>query len=275
MQFLIVGQWQGSASSRAMRLSDGASAIAADLPRASTTVVPAPTGAGDRLDSAVARYTAVRSVAEAVADEIRVATEPVLIVGGDGAAMLGASAAWGDDVALVRLSGSAAFRALNRAQPVPAEASVLRILVARPDDLFPEIGHVQADRVVVAGTRGVDDQERAAAERAGIVLLDVDAATPTAIEHAVAATGATSVYVHVDLDALDPSEIDGLLEPVPFGLDGQGLLARITAATSGRRLVGAAITGFAPTEPDRAVDDLGVILRIIAALTAAARTARD
>ncbi|WNY34553.1 hypothetical protein Q9Q99_04520 [Curtobacterium flaccumfaciens] len=46
-----------------MRLGDGASAIAADLPRASTTVVDVPAGAGDRLETAVARYTSVLAVA--------------------------------------------------------------------------------------------------------------------------------------------------------------------------------------------------------------------
>lgn len=256
-----------------MRLADGATAIAADLPRAATTTIPTPAGAGDRLDSAIARYTAVRSVAEAVADEIRVAAEPVLIVGGDGAAMLGASTTWTPDVALVRLSGSAGFRALNRAQPGPAEASTVRILVARPDDLFPEIGTIEAARVVIAGTRGVDEQEASAAERAGITVLDVDAADPEAIDAAVARTGAPKVYLHVDLDALDPSEIAGLLEPVPFGLDGQGVVERIAAATRGRTLVGAAITGFAPAGVDRAVDDLGVILRIVGAISTASRSA--
>jgi len=36
MRFLVVGQWQGSASSRAMRLADGATAVAADLPQNKT-----------------------------------------------------------------------------------------------------------------------------------------------------------------------------------------------------------------------------------------------
>jgi arginase len=175
--------------------------------------------------------------------------------------------------AFVRISGSSGFRTLNRAQPVAAETAVLRLLVDRPDDLFPDLPTLPASSVVVAGTRGVEGPEAAAIERAGIVRLDVDAATPDAVQAAVAATGADSVFVHVDLDALDPSEVDGLLEPVPFGLDGAGLVERIAAATRGRRLVGAALTGFAPVDPARAVDDMGVILRAVGALTAAGRVA--
>ena len=271
MQFLVVGQWQGSASSRAMRLGDGASAIAADLPRASTTVVDVPAGAGDRLETAVARYTSVLAVAERVAEETAVATEPVLVVGGDGASVLGATAALAPDTAFVRISGSSGYRALNRAQPVAAETAALRLLVDRPDDLFPGLPVVPASSVVVAGVRGVEDAERAALDKAGIVHLDVDAATPDALAAAVERTGAASVFVHVDLDVLDPSEVDGLLEPVPFGLDGAALVERIQAATRGRRLVGAALTGFAPVDPDRAVDDLGVILRVVGAVTSASR----
>ncbi|OIH98389.1 MULTISPECIES: arginase family protein [unclassified Curtobacterium] len=271
MHFLVVGQWQGSASSRAMRLGDGASAIAADLPRASTTVVEVPAGAGDRLETAVARYTAVLGVAERVAEETSVASEPVLVVGGDGASVLGATVALDVDTAFVRVAGSSGYRPLNRAQPVAAETAVLRLLVDRPDDLFPRLPRPSAGSVVLAGVRGLEDAERSALDRAGIAHLDVDAATPDALGAAVDATGASSVFVHVDLDVLDPSEVDGLLEPVPFGLDGAGLVERIQAATRGRRLAGAALTGFAPVDPDRAVDDLGVILRVVGALTSAAR----
>ncbi|MET3450226.1 arginase family protein [Curtobacterium sp. 1544] len=273
MQFLVVGQWQGSASSRAMRLGDGATAIGADLPRASTTVIDVPAGAGDRLETAVARYTSVLAVADRVAEETGVASEPVLVVGGDGASILGATVGLGPDTAFVRIAGSSGFRALNRAQPVAAETAVLRLLVDRPDDLFPALPVVPASHVVVAGVRGIEDAETNALDRAGIVHLDVDAATPDAIAAAVDATGADAVFVHVDLDVLDPSEVDGLLEPVPFGLDGAGLVERIQAATRGRRLAGAALTGFAPVDPDRAVDDLGVILRAVGALTSASRTA--
>ncbi|KQS07379.1 hypothetical protein ASG04_14675 [Curtobacterium sp. Leaf183] len=271
MQFLVVGQWQGSASSRAMRLGDGAAAIAADLPRTATTVIDVPTGAGDRLETAVARYTSVLQVAERVAEEVSIASEPVLVIGGDGASALGGSVALGPQTAFVRISGSSGYRSLNRAQPVAAETAALRILVDRADDLFTGLPVVPAGSVVLAGTRGVEDAETNAVTRAGIRSLDVDAATPDAISAAVDATGADSVYVHVDLDVLDPSEVDGLLEPVPFGLDGAALVERIQAATRGRRLAGAALTGFAPVSPDRAVDDMGVILRAVGALTAASR----
>ena len=47
--FVVVPQWQGSGSSRAMRLVDGAEAIRGDLPTASTFSVNVPLEAGDEL----------------------------------------------------------------------------------------------------------------------------------------------------------------------------------------------------------------------------------
>ena len=45
-RFLVVPQWQGSPSARAMQLIDGANAIAGDLPRSATTVLDVPMEAG-------------------------------------------------------------------------------------------------------------------------------------------------------------------------------------------------------------------------------------
>ena len=46
-RFLVVPQWQGSGSDRAMRLVEGAEAILADLPAAATERVDVPLEAGD------------------------------------------------------------------------------------------------------------------------------------------------------------------------------------------------------------------------------------
>ena len=85
---------------------------------------------------------------------------------------------------------------------------------------------------------------------------------------AVAATGATSVFIHIDLDVLDPADIAGVGEPVPFGVDAATLAAGIRAVTAEFALVGASIAGFSPSSPDAATDDLPTILRVIGALTA-------
>ena len=55
-RYLVVPQWQGSPSSRAMPLIDGALAIAGDLPRSATTIQDVPMEAGESLGTGILRY---------------------------------------------------------------------------------------------------------------------------------------------------------------------------------------------------------------------------
>jgi arginase len=92
---------------------------------------------------------------------------------------------------------------------------------------------------------------------------------PTALLEAVAETGAEAVYLHIDLDVLDPGEIAGLLDPEPFGLASTTLVAAIRALRGRFVLAGATIAGYAPASPEETVDDAPTILRIIGALATA------
>ena len=84
-RFLVVPQWQGSPSSRAMHLIDGAEAIAGDLPRAATTRVEVPPSAGESLGTGIRRFSALAGVQAAMAESLASspAEEPVIVIGGD------------------------------------------------------------------------------------------------------------------------------------------------------------------------------------------------
>ncbi|HEY4151746.1 MAG TPA: arginase family protein, partial [Pseudolysinimonas sp.] len=126
---------------------------------------------------------------------------------------------------------------------------------------------VPATRVLLAGARSWDSGEDAFAAEAGIRSLTVDQLTdPAALVDAVAETGAESVYLHIDLDVLDPSEIAGLLDPEPFGLSASSLATAIKALRARFALAGATIAAYAPAGPDDVADDAPTILRVIAAL---------
>jgi arginase len=142
---------------------------------------------------------------------------------------------------------------------------VLRTVLGEgPDELLPA-KPLDPRRLVLAGTRAPDPGESAYLETAGITVL----AEPTAasIVAAVEATGAASVYLHIDLDVLDPAEIEGIGFPEPFGMTAGGLVECIGALLERWPLAGGAITEFAPASPQDAVTDLPTILRIIGALT--------
>jgi len=120
---------------------------------------------------------------------------------------------------------------------------------------------------VLAGTRELDLGEELYVSATGMTVLGVDdLADPEALAAAVVATGAGRVYIHVDLDVLDPGEMGALTHPVPFGVTVSRLVAAIKAVRARLPLAGASLTEFSPSSPDAAVQDLGAILRVVGAL---------
>ncbi|WP_342212108.1 arginase family protein [Frigoribacterium sp. CFBP 8751] len=274
MRFVVVPQWQGSPSSRAMRLAEGAYAVLGDLPSTATTVVEVPVGAGDSLGTRVHRLSSVLTIAESVGRELRTDDSPAIVVGGDCGVEFAAvrhavtprtAVVWFDahpDLHSPRSSESGAFSGM-----------VLRALIGDATEDLPTIGPgptpepLDPARVVLAGARSYDDAEDRYIESRhvpSVSSLDFD---PAEVVAAVEASGATEVYLHVDLDVLDPGVIEGLLDPQPFGLELGVLIETITALKERFTLVGAGLCSFAPVDAAAASDDMGAILRILGALS--------
>jgi arginase len=272
-RFVIVPQWQGSPSPRAMQLVDGAQAIAGDLPRTSCTIVEIPYEAGESVETGIHRFSAlarVRALAvEALAQYDH--SDNVVLIGGDcGIAVPAVERAAGhhEKLAIVWFD---AHPDLHTPETSPSGAfsgmALRAVLGDVPDPLGLAKGTVAPERVVLVGARDYDTAEEEAVSTVGISVRDVDeVADAQAFAEAVAATGAEAVYVHVDLDVLDPADLAGLNAPVPFGLSGTQLVAAIAALRARLTYAGGSITGFAPSTPASAVDDLGTILRIVGAL---------
>lgn len=268
MTFLVVPQWQGSSNARAMRLVDGAEAIRGDLPSARTRVVEVPSSAGDDQGTGVARLTSIALVRDRALEAMDGVEGPVLTIGGDCAADLaGLTRVAGDDVAVVYFDAHPDLHTPESSDSKAFHGMVLRtVLGDGPAELVPATP-IPAARVVLAGTRAPDPGEAEYLADAGIATLPHP--TPEELVGAVEATGASKVYVHIDLDVLDPAEIEGVGFPEPFGLTTAELVAGINALLDRWPLAGAAITEFAPATPQDAVEDLPAILRIIGALTKA------
>ena len=126
---------------------------------------------------------------------------------------------------------------------------------------------VAPERTFVVGARSYDDAEVDAVSALGVTVVDVAALRdPDALVRAVRACGADRVYIHVDVDVLDPAEVTGNAHPEPFGLT----VAELTAVIAGLRaelpLVGSSLAGYSPASAASATDDLGAILRVVGAL---------
>ena len=267
-RFLIVPQWQGSPSARAMLLTDGAAAIAGDLPRKDTVLLDVPLEAGESLGSGVSRLSSLLRVREQVRQAIAedAAGEPWVVVGGDCSVTVAAlSAVDTSDLAVLWCD---AHPDLNVPETSPSGAFSGMALSGVLGDGEPRLAlspAVPRNRVVTVGVRAADDLESGRA--AGITALrssDLDDAD--AVAAAVRATGATRVWVHIDVDVLDPAEFEGVSSAEPFGVSVAALVAAIRRVREDLPLAGATIAGFAPRSPADAVQDLGAVLRLIGAV---------
>jgi len=253
-----------------MRLVDGADAIRGDLPSASTTVVEVPLEAGDSRDSGVARLGSLEIVRDRTREVLRDLPERVLTIGGDcgvALASLGHVLERGDDVAVVWFD---AHPDLNSVETSPSGAfggMVLRTLLGDGLPTLVPATALAPGRLVLAGTRSVDPEEAEYLGGSGITTLTVDELTVEAVVAAVEATGATSVYLHVDLDVLDPGELLGISEPVPFGLESAQLVAIVRALTARFTIAGASLAAYSPASEADTTDDLPTILRLVGALS--------
>lgn len=250
-----------------MALADGAEAIAGDLPRSRVTRVEVPLEAGESIETGVQRASSLMRVHSAITDALLTLNEPVVTVGGDCSVSLAAIAhVASDDMAVLWFD---AHGDLHSPQSSPSGAfsgMALRSLVGEgPQQLEAVV--VPAERVVLVGSRLLDDAEAEYLSDSAISTVSAEAsATPESVVDAVAATGARSVYIHVDLDVIDPAEMSGVTDAAPFGVGRAHLVDAIRAVRERFDLVGATIAGFSPASPAAAVDDMGTILRVIGAL---------
>ncbi len=253
-----------------MRLVDGAQAIRGDLPSAATVVVDVPFEAGSDQGTLIQRLSSLIAVREA--QSLAMAGRPGLAVtvGGDCgvelAALPRAAAASEQPMAVLWLD---AHPDLNTPESSPSGAftgMVLRTLLGEGETALVPDTPVEPAFVVLGGARSIDDGEVEFLGASGLRMIGADALDAASVTAAIADTGARSLYIHVDLDVLDPAEFSGLSDPQPFGITVARLVEVIAAAKTALPLAGAGVAGFAPASPEAATDDLGSILRIIGAL---------
>lgn len=269
-RFVVVPQWQGSPSTRAMSLVDGAEAIAGDLPSAACTRVAVPLEAGEQLETGVQRASSLLRVRESIASAVAAEDSPAIVIGGDCSVSVPAiDALASDDLAVVWLDAHGDLHSPGTSPSGAFSGMALRaVLGGGAAGLALEPGRIAPERVILAGARDLEPAEADHAAEAGLARLACDEieAGAGALAEAVAATGATRVFVHIDLDVLDPAHLAGVSRAAPFGLSPVALLAAIGALRARMPLAGATIAGFAPATPAAAVDDMGTILRLVGSL---------
>lgn len=274
VSFIVVPQWQGSGSPRRRQLGDGAAAIRAALPAAQVRDVLVPGDDGDAQGAGVQGYSALLLIRDRHAQLLADTDGVAITIGGDCgvelAAIGHATRRTGGDLAIVWLDAHGDLNTPGSSPSGAFHGMVLRTALGEgAPGLVPEPAATpRAEHVVLAGTRAFDPAERAYVERRGVRLIPPAGLHPEALVAAVEATGASSVFVHVDLDVLDPGELHGIGCPEPLGVSAEALVASIAAVRVRFRLAGAGITEFTPWPPAETAGDVATIQRILGALTA-------
>ncbi|MEU1710841.1 arginase family protein, partial [Streptomyces sp. NPDC005706] len=117
-------------------------------------------------------------------------------------------------------------------------------------------------QIVLAGARALDPAELDFIESERVRALSVQALRePDQLISAVAGTGATHVYIHLDLDVLDPEHFTSLSCPEPGGLHPDQLRAALHALTKRFNFAGMGITEHAPAA--RSANSDHVLQRIL------------
>lgn len=244
MKLNAVPQFQGSVTERAPEMPDGCIALAGlasrilgipvnTVPQSTET---SPTESGVANPSVLTAQN-LDSQHEAVA---RI-TEPILTIGGDCGVEFapirelrerhgeGLGVAWFDahpDLKTPETAHDGAYHAMVLAGLIGEG------LMGDGAPLLTATETLDPSKVALIDARGAIAAETAAIER-GMGILTDDAATVL--------RGVTHLYVHVDVDVLDPSEFGGLNMPEPDGLTIPELVAHLEAL-SGFNVVGAGIT---------------------------------
>lgn len=297
--FFVMPQWQGSASSRAMRLMEGAQLLRDDLPQSARVDVPVPLEAGDALGTPVARLSSLIRARDAARELLEKTAGTPIILGGDCASSLpGIEAAvrrhGSENVAVLWCDAHPDLQHPSTSPSGAASGMALRHALGDGAEDLRSAHPITASRLLLVGTRDTDPEEAEELTRLGISPLrlrefeahkalideipDQAASTSAATDVATAgerlagellarASGATHVYVHIDLDVLDPAEFASVHAPVPFGLQIVELTTMLRVVLAALPLAGASISEFAPGSASTADDDLPTVLRILGALT--------
>ncbi|KAM9863548.1 arginase family protein [Leucobacter sp. BZR 635] len=300
--FLVMPEWQGSASSRAMLLTDGAELLREDLPPSSRFDVPVPAHAGDSLGTPIARLSSLLTARNGAREILRSHTAPAITLGGDCASTLaGVERAVAADpgVAVLWFDAHPDLQHPSTSPSGAASGMALRHALGRGAEDLNSEHPLDPARVLCIGAREIDPEEEDAIAEFGVRLLPAtagiepvaagdaaghaagdaaghaagdaaDAAAAAAFASQIAAwlteREASSVYIHVDFDVLDPAEFASVHQAVPFGLTVAALTQAIRAAVAVAPLTGAALCEFAPGSAATAAEDAPTVLRILAAL---------
>jgi arginase len=120
---------------------------------------------------------------------------------------------------------------------------------------------ISPERVVLAGVRELDPEERVLLEGSEVTV--VGASTIETLVAVKNALDGAPVYVHLDVDVLDPEAL-AVEYPVPGGLSADKLYDLLEAVADESELVGLEVTAFElPEDPEAVEEATATVLHVV------------
>jgi len=272
---LFFPDWQSAGTTRAhdgaVALRKAFSAREPFLEVPVRTSEPVTLSAGASPDQAIVGRTAVLDGLRGAITSLETAAPARLfsILGTCGAELAPVSylnARYAGDLAVVWLD---AHGDLNTPESSPSKrfhGMILRTLLGEGDPALTALvtRPLEAEQVVLAGTRDLDPPERdfVATRRLTMVPPMSMKAGPNVLRAAVRATGCRHVYVHLDLDVIDPAEFPNVIVPAPGGVSIAGIERAIRSLTTTFDCVGFSVVEYAPG-PQNLTTIVGTIVEAV------------
>ena len=220
---LLLPEWQGYGVDGTV--AEAARALANSFPAASFVEVDTPLAEPLALENGVLGLAAIVRQAQRTLDAITT-RQPARIftIAGTCGAELGPvaylNARYRGDLAVVWLDAHGDLNTPETSPSAHFHGMVLRTLLgAGPDALVRLLPRrLGPNQIILAGVRDLDRDEILFASDAAVTRLSpADLLVPDRVSGRVGAAGFTKVYVHLDLDVLDPVEFPDSLMQTPGG----------------------------------------------------------
>ena len=166
------------------------------------------------------------------------------------------------DLAVVWLDAHADLNTPVTSPSTHFHGMVLRTLLgAGPAELVDQLPRrLSPEQIILAGARDLDRAEVTFVSDAAVSLLTpADLLVPDRLAGRIRAGGFTRVYVHLDLDVLDPQEFPDSLMHAPRGVSVDDVADTIRGLVSAFDVVGFSVVEFRPRTAD-ALSRLGQLL---------------
>jgi arginase len=253
---LLLAEWQGYGLDAAP--AAGARALAGLFPPGALVETPAPESETLAVESGVIGLSSIAQRAHLTLSTIQ-ARRPARLftVGATCGVELAPVAYLNDhyrgDLAVVWLDAHGDMNTPESSPSARFHGMVLRTLMgAGPGALVRLVPRRLApEQVVLAGTRDLDRDEATFISDSAVSLLSpADLRVPDRVAGRIRAGGFRRIYLHLDLDVLDPAEFPDTLVHSPGGLSMDELVETVRGLAADFEVVGFSIVEFRPTSAD-------------------------